>query len=58
MVISFNEMREEDQPDVKIWLDEPELADHFAAIRNGRREQMDPIGTTVNKSARIKAITG
>lgn len=59
MVHTFYEMREEDQPDEKIWLDEPVLAEHFEAIRNTRKQAMDPNNEatqTRNESVRVQAM--
>jgi len=59
MVLNISELPEEEQPDEKIWLDEPALAEHFEARRNNRRLKagVDDLGTT-NKSPRVRAITG
>lgn len=45
MVLGFGEMLEEDRPDESIWLDEPQLIEHFEMRKIARAEKYDSNGS-------------
>lgn len=44
MVLGFSELMEEDRPHEKIWLDEPQLIDHFDQVRQKRQQERGKSG--------------